>query len=388
MPLPPAPSLTPGFLDRLARALGVTRVARVTGLDRAGVEVAAAVRPGGYVLQVCNGKGLEFQAASAGALLETAELWAAETVPLERLVWGTLERLEAQGHVVWSADTLGTRGGVVVPRLWSREVRCAWREASELYSGRPVLVPAQGVYCPPSGAPALGPMSVQWTSNGSGAHPERARALLHALLEATERDQLARILPDGWSEEVLRARLLRPGGLEQGAPRTAALASALRQRGFDVHLFDLTPGARTPGAAALPVGGALLVDKDQGPVPLAAGYACGLGRDQALLGALLEAAQSRLTDIHGAREDVAAADREASLALATACAEVRPRRTVDSMPDLSDEVSSPEEAVREVLARLAKAGFSRAAAVELEAPLPGLHVVRVVVPGLRVSELL
>ncbi|MCY1076173.1 YcaO-like family protein [Archangium lansingense] len=363
-------------------------MARVTGLDRSGVEVAAAVRPGGYVLQVCNGKGLDFQAASAGALLETAELWAAETVPLERLVWGSLDGLEAGGRAVWGAGALGTRGGVVVPRLWSREVRCAWREATELHSGQPVLVPAQGVYCPPTGAPALGPVSVQWTSNGSGAHPERARALLHALLEATERDQLARLLPEGWSEEVLRSRMLRPLGLEQGAPRTAALARTLGERGFAVHLFDLTPGARTPGAAGLPVGAALLVDREEGPVPLAAGYACGLGRDQALLGALLEAAQSRLTDIHGAREDVAATDREAALALTAACAGVRPRRDVESMPDVSEEVSSPEEAVREVLVRLGKAGFPRAAAVELEAPLPGLHVVRVVVPGLRVSELL
>ncbi len=388
MPLPPVTPLSPSFLDRLARALGVTRVARVTGLDRAGVEVAAAVRPGGYVLQVCNGKGLDFQAAKAGALLETAELWAAETVPQERLVWGTLEGLEARGSAAWGAEALGTRGAVAVPRLWSREVRCAWREATELHSGAPVLVPAQGVYCPPTGAPALGPVSVQWTSNGSGAHSERSRALLHALLEATERDQLARLLPEGWTEEALRSRMLRSSGLEAGAPRTAALAQALGQRGFEVHLFDLTPGARSPGAAGLPVGAALLVDRDQGPVPLAAGYACSLSRDQALLGALLEAAQSRLTDIHGAREDVAAADREPALALAAACAEARPRRAIESMPDLADEVSSPEEAVREVLARLARAGFPRAAAVELDAPLPGLHVVRVVVPGLRVSELL
>ncbi len=388
MALLPADPLTPSFLEPLARALGVTRVARVTGLDRAGVEVAAAVRPGGYVLQVCNGKGLDFQAASAGALLETAELWAAETVPAERLVWGTLAGLESRARVVWGAEALGTRGGVVAPRLWGREVRCAWREATELHSGEPVLVAAQGIYCPPSGMPSLGPVSVQWTSNGSGAHPERARALLHALLEATERDQLARVLPEGWTEEALRSRMLRPEGLEAGAPRTAALAQSLGQRGFQVYLFDLTPGARSPGAAALPVGAALLVDRDQGPVPLAAGYACGVGRDQALLGALLEAAQSRLTDIHGAREDVAATDHEAALALATACAEVRPRRTVDALPDLSETVSSPDEAVREVLTRLARAGFSRAAAVELEAPLPGLHVVRVVVPGLRVSELL
>lgn len=360
----------------------------MTGLDRAGVEVAAAVRPGGYVLQVCNGKGLDFQAATAGALLETAELWAAENVPQERLVWGSLDGLESRGRHAWGAEDLGTRGGVAVHRLWNHEVRCAWREATELHSGRPVLIPAQGVYCPPTGAPSLGPVSVQWTSNGSGAHPERARALLHALLEATERDQLARILPDGWSEEVLLTRMLRPGDFEQGAPRTAALARALGERGFAVHLFDLTPGAGTRRAVGLPVGGALLVDREEGPVPLAAGYACGLGRDQALLGALLEAAQSRLTDIHGAREDVAAGDREATLALAAACAEVRPRRAVESMPDVSDEVSSPDEAVREVLVRLGRAGFARAAVVELDAPLPGLHVVRVVVPGLRVSELL
>jgi len=386
--LPPAVPLTPDFLARLAPALGVTRVARVTGLDRAGVEVAVAVRPGGYVLQVCNGKGLDFPAASAGALLETAELWAAETVPAEALLWGSLEGWTSRGRAAWGAEALGTRGGVAFPRLWSPRVRCAWREATELHSGQPVLIPAQGVYCPPTGAPALGPVCVQWTSNGSGAHPERPRALLHALLEATERDQLARLLPEGWTEEVLRSRLLRPEGLEKSAPRTAALARMLGPRGFDVHLFDLSPSAKVSGAVGLPVGAALLVDRDQGPVPLAAGYACALTRDQALLGALLEAAQSRLTDIHGAREDVESGDVEASLALAAACAEVRPRRDVASMPEPSTALSSPEDAVREVLRRLAEAGFSRAAAVDLEAPLPGLHVVRVVVPGLRVSELL
>ena len=388
MSLQPSPPLSPSLLHALARGLGVTRVARVTGLDRTGVEVACAVRPGGYVLQVCNGKGVDFPAASAGALLETAELWGAETVRPERLLWGTLAGLEAEGRMAWGAEALGTRGQVAVPRLWGRQVRCAWREATELHTHQPVLVPAQGVHCPPEGAPGLGPVSVRWTSNGSGAHPERARALLHALLEATERDQLARMLPEGWTEAALRSRLLRPEGLEQEAPRTAALAQALRQRDFAVYLFDLTPGARTVGAVALPVAGALLVDRDEGPVPLAAGYACALSRDAALLGALLEAAQSRLTDIHGAREDIAATDREPALALAAACAAVRPRRAVEALPDVSSGVSSPEEAVRRVLGLLGRAGFSRAAAVDLEAPLPGLHVVRVVVPGLLVSELL
>ena len=58
--------------------LGVTRVARVTGLDRSGVEVACAVRPRGFVRQISNGKGRRWEDARASALSEAAELWAAE----------------------------------------------------------------------------------------------------------------------------------------------------------------------------------------------------------------------------------------------------------------------------------------------------------------------
>ena len=273
-------------------------------------------------------------------------------------------------------------------RLWGDSVRCAWRQATELHSGRTVWVPAQGVHCPPAGAVALGPVSVAWTSNGSGAHPDARRALLHALLEATERDQLARALPGGWTEEAVRRRMLGPVVLGRGAPRTAALARTLRERGFGVYLFDATPTSRTPGAVGLPVAAAVLVDEEEGPVPLTAGYACALGRDEALLRALLEAAQSRLTDIHGAREDVASVDREAAREFSRVCASVRSKRRAEDMPDFSGETSSPVRGVRRVLQQLRRAGFTQVAAVTLDAPVPGLHVRRVVVPGMRISELL
>jgi len=335
---------------------------------------------------VCNGKGRSWAEAAAGALLETAELWAAETVPAERLVWGAAAELERAGLEAWPAHALGSAGGAPVARLAGDGVRCAWREASELHSGRPVLLPAQAVHCPPSGTPPLGPLSMAWTSNGSGAHPERARALLHALLEATERDQLARTLPEGWTQEVLEARLLRSASLQRAAPAVAALVAQLEAAGFRVHLFDLSPAAREPGAVRLPVAGALLVDQEEGPVPLTAGYACGLSRESALLRALLEAAQSRLTDIHGAREDIAAADREGARSLAAACEAVRPVRELRQLPEL--DAASPEGAVQGVLARLRAGGFEDVAALSLEAPVEGLSVVRVVVPGMQVSELL
>lgn len=380
-------ALPPRLHAPLAAALGVSRVARITGLDRTGVEVACAVRPGGHVLQVCNGKGRSWPEAAAGALLETAELWAAETVRPETLRWGSERELEAAGHEPWPAPELGSAGGGAVPRLWTQDVRLAWREASELHTGRPVLLPAQAVHCPPAGSAPLGPLSMSWTSNGSGAHPERARALLHALLEATERDQLARTLPEGWSEEALETRLLRPASLARHAPAVAALAQTLEAAGFRAHLFDLSAQAGTPGAVRLPVAGALLVDLEEGPVPLTAGYACAPSREGALLRALLEAAQSRLTDIHGAREDIAATDRDAARALAEACAAVRPVRELRQLPELA-QAGTPQAAVQGVLARLRSAGFTDVAALSLEAPVEGLSVVRVVVPRMHVSELL
>lgn len=376
------------FEARLAQAMGVTRVARVTGLDRTGVEVACAVRPGGHVLQVCNGKGLTYEQAALGALFETAELWAAENVPPGALVWGARGELDASAGVAWSIEALGSAGRLVDARLAGDSVRCAWRQATELHSRRTVWVPAQGVYCPPSGAVALGPVSVAWTSNGSGAHPDPRRALLHALLEATERDQLARALPGGWSEEAVRRRMLGRAGLAQSAPRTAELAATLRQRGFDVYLFDVTPSVRTPGAVGLPIAAALLVDQEEGPVPLTAGYACALGRDEALLRALLEAAQSRLTDIHGAREDVSPADRTAARDFAQVCLSARAKRRTVEMPDFSPDAASPARGLKRVLHQLRHAGFTQVAAITLDPPVQGLHVQRVVVPGMRISELL
>jgi ribosomal protein S12 methylthiotransferase accessory factor len=328
----------------LERSLGVTRVARVTGLDRLGVEVACAVRPGGHVLQVANGKGLSWAQARASALSEAAELWAAERVTQEDLVYGARKELPN----AWSAAELGSAGALVAPRLWSDETRIAWRRARELGSGKEVLVPAQAVHCPPQGAPPLGPALIRWSTNGMGAHPLRRAALRHALLEALERDQLARSLPRGWTARAVRERMIDPRTL----PRAVrALATQFAGEGLRAYLFDLSGG--------VPLAGAILVD--DGPVPITAGYACG-----SLLGALLEAAQSRLTDIHGAREDVAAGD---AACLREACARVKPLRDARAMPRLG--------------------AFPRRAAVVDLAPrgFP-LHVVKVIVPGLVVSELL
>jgi ribosomal protein S12 methylthiotransferase accessory factor len=351
-------------------------MARITGLDRAGVEVACAVRPGGHVLQVSNGKGRSFEHAAAGALLEACELWGAEHPP-SPLVATAAELAAEVGEAFVAPEALAP---LADPALAS--ARIGWYEAAALATGEPLMVPGHALFCPPPGGPSLGPAAVRWTSNAMGAHPDRDAALLHALLEAVERDRLARAFPDGFTPALLRRRLVAPPSLARSAPGTAALVASLAARRFAVHLLDAAPEG---DAIGLPVAAALLVDLDEGPVPVAAGYACRLERDDALTAALLEAAQSRLTEIHGAREDVAVSGRDAALPIAAACARARPTRDARRLPTC--RAASPRAGVKLVLSRLRRAGFDLAVAADLPSP-EGVHVVKVIVPGLLVSELL
>jgi ribosomal protein S12 methylthiotransferase accessory factor len=371
--------------ESLARTLGVTRVARLTGLDRTGVEVASAVRPRGHVLQVTNGKGETAAEAAMGALLEAAELAGAETATVS--AWGTTAELAARGQQAIGPRALDPGGG---EDGWD-EVRLAWARGRDLATGADVLVPAHAVHVPPPGGAWLGPALLRWTSNGMGASRDPAAALLHALLEAIERDRVARALPDGFTEREIGRRLVDPRSLARVAPRTVALAERIERVGIGVFLLDLSfdadlgpgPGPGTNGLG-LPAAAAVLLDGEGSAVPVAAGYACRLRRDDALRAALLEAAQSRATEIQGAREDVAVSDRGAAEPLRALLERARARRPAAALPDV--RARSPREAVREIVRRLGRAGL-RAVAVPLAGP-PGTTVERAIVPGLLLSELL
>src|SRR5690349_1954027 len=121
--------MSDGVTDSVAAAIGVTRVARLTGLDRTGIEVASAVRPGGHILQVSNGKGRDWASAARGAVHEAAELWAAEQ-PLVSAVAARLDELDSAIAPRWL-------GGVDDPTA-----RATWVRAQRLDLEGEVWVPA------------------------------------------------------------------------------------------------------------------------------------------------------------------------------------------------------------------------------------------------------
>ncbi len=349
----------------------MSRVARVTGLDRSGIEVACAVRPRGHVLQVTNGKGRTAHVAAQGALLEAAELWCSEHV--EPLPMASLAQLRAAGAWAWGMDDLGSAGELVDPALWSESVVCAWREGVELLTGRTVAVPAAALHCPPPGSALLGPAAVRWSSNGMGAHPDADAALQHALFEAVERHCLAHALPHGFRPAELASRGLTSAALERSAPGARELAQQLSARGLTPFLFDLST------ALQVPVAGALLVDAEEGPIPVTAGYASAGDWDHALQSALLEAAQSRLTDVHGAREDIAPMEPDSVRRLTDMLRRTQPKARAPRCRNLPRKGLVPH---------LRRQGVARIAAVELSPPGFPVHVFKAVVPGFVVSGML
>ena len=224
----------------LARHLGVTRLANLTGLDRLGIPVAAAYRPNSRSLAVFQGKGATLAAAKASALMEAAEAWHAERVAGPRLR-GRHGELLGRGvaaldpsRLPRSADATGEPAQFVFD----------WVRGRDLLTGAIRWVPLDVVTADYTvgGLPA-GPL--QSTSHGLAAGNHLLEALCHALCEVVERDALAlwRLLPDAAQDATALDLATAPAELRDGLlARFAAAVLLGRQR----HHLTLRAPAHCP----------------------------------------------------------------------------------------------------------------------------------------------
>ena len=151
------PDATLASVLPLARHMGITRIAVLTGLDVLGIPVAAAVRPNSRSIAVHQGKGVTLSAAKASALMEAVETRHAETMALPLRLASSAE------FAPDAADPM------LLPRCAGREAgdeRLLWVEAQDLMSGSRLWVPHELVSadftCPmPAGAGLF-----QATTNG------------------------------------------------------------------------------------------------------------------------------------------------------------------------------------------------------------------------------
>jgi YcaO-like protein with predicted kinase domain len=201
-----------------------------------------------------------------------------------------------------------------------------------------------------------------------------------AICEVIERDAVTR-----WKRLGLRARaqhVLDDRTVDD--PDCLALLELFARAGLAVRLSDVTTeiGVATFACEIRP--------RPDNDTPLRRrflGAACHPQRTLALIGALVEAAQTRLTYIAGARDDLPAEDygdpatAEVTEALLDAFVADAVRRDFASVPHhCSDSLPAT---IDWLFGRLGSAGCERVVVADLTREDLGIPVVRMVIPGLE-----
>jgi ribosomal protein S12 methylthiotransferase accessory factor len=345
-------------LVRVCAAVGITRVADVTRLDHLGVPVYQAIRPQSRNLSVSQGKGMTPEAARVSAVMESIELWHAEdlaelpqvTMPIREMDYGNPIPL---GSLRWLADALCFESTPI-----------SWIRLRSLTRDRSGWVPRDMVELDFSLATSFQPRMFLRTSNGLAAGNCREEALLHALCELVERHAV--FLAE---REPQRRRRIAPSSVPAASRE---LLSQLEKAGAKVALYDVT------FEVGLAVVQAELIDAD---LPVVwRGSGCHPAPDVALSRALTEAAQSRLTFISGARDDLPElASGQIAMEIFDGFAPPPPGSSFGDLPPHATATVADD--LRGAVTLLARAGYEPFS-VDLTRPEIGIPVVLAFVPGL------
>jgi ribosomal protein S12 methylthiotransferase accessory factor len=360
-------------LRRLAPHLervGITRVANITGLDRVGIPVAVAVRPNARSLSVSQGKGLDLDSAKASAVGESLEAFHAEFNQC-------LVRLESYEHLRREVPAVDpqrlplsrtTNYTPWQPIPWTLGRRLGGDEA-------PVWVPYELVHANACLPRVPGSGAFVCSTNGLAAGNTAGEATLHALCEAVERDSCALWEQRPWEER--KDTELDPGTVDDPACRE--LLDRFDAADIDVLVWDVTSDL------PLPCYRVIILDRQADPVlapyPAAFGAGCHPEPGVALARALTEAAQSRLTVISGARDDLTR-ERYRSFQSPRAISTYREMaREWTGLASFREPALPPAESVdgdlRLCLEALADAGLDEVAVVDLSRDDLPVSVVRV-----------
>src|SRR5438876_5827650 len=359
---------------RLAPIMGITRVANVTGLDQVGVPVVMVCRPNSRSVAVSQGKGIDLPSARASGLMEAAELYHAETITLP-LRLATYEELRYQYNVVDIGELPRGAGSRFHPHL-----RLLWCEGHDLLSGKNVFVPYEMVHTNYTIPFPGGHGCFTASSNGLASGNRVVEALSHGICEVVERDDTTLWKLRG--EANLDSNRLDLESVDE--PICREILGKLERAGLSVAVWDITSDIEIAAFACF------VIPREGNAMwhcSVAAGYGCHPARKIALIRALTEAAQARLTVISGLRDDFRRdaydqlLDPDLIRAIRRRMMGSAQTRRFRDIPNWDGETL--EDDIESELKCIKKAGVRQVVMVDLTKPEFGLPVVRVIVPGLE-----
>jgi ribosomal protein S12 methylthiotransferase accessory factor len=357
-------------------AMGITRIAMVTGLDCVGIPVAVAIRPNSRSLATSQGKGLTADLARTSALMEAAELFHAENVTLP-IKFNSKRELQDTGHTLIDIAALPR-----TPLLTLDDDRdqIAWIEALNLTDNTRMWLPYELVHTNYTMPARLASHSFAATSNGLASGNHLVEAVVAGLCEVVERDATTLWLQQPKAtQDARRMDLATVQDADCGR-----LLSLFEAADVAVAVWDVTSDIDVAAFYCTIVDRTALT---MHPIHAATGMGCHPNRRIALIRALTEAAQSRLTVTIGSRDDVGWTDYvrlqnpRVLETIRSRVLDTRPQRSFADVPHLSNDIFNADVAA--ILERLNRRHINQVAVVNLTRSDLQIPVIRVVVAGLE-----
>jgi ribosomal protein S12 methylthiotransferase accessory factor len=355
-----SPDQTWSRIAPLFERMGITRVADVTRLDHVGIPVFQSIRPASRNLSVSQGKGLTPAAARVSAAMESVEMWHAEDLDRVPQTTSSLQEMRYANPV--PHEKLRWMFGA--RPLWSHPIR--WVEAKSLSEDRSGWLPRDMMELDFTASEVFQPQMFVRNSNGLASGNDIHEAILHGLCEVVERHAWSLAQEDSNRLVAIDAETVDSEHLQE-------IIALIRAANLKLGMYDIT------WQDGLPTAFVKLVAPD---LPVVwHGSGCHTSPEVALSRALTEAAQSRLTFIAGARDDLVPLAKGARLHRSyDEFVEPEPARSFAEIKD--DSSPSVDGDVTRVVERLTRLGYE-SFWIDLTHPDLGIPVASTFVPGLK-----
>ena len=289
-----APKKTIEINENKLKIAGITRIADITDLDRIGLPVFTAIRPTAEdgAISIYGGKGISKDHAKASAMMEGFERYSAEKQETDKTTIATINEISQKGEYI-DPKSLN------LPSKYEKEdissIPLEWSLANDLITGHKYYIPSNAVFHPYNQENNLNSL-FKSNTNGLASGNVIDEAILHGIFEVIERD--------AWSIFELTHKNYSQINLDSIKSKLInKTLEKFESNGIKIKLMDFTADIKIPTIAASADD---TITKDAGLLTL--GMGTHLDPEIAILRALTEVAQSRATQINGAREDTVRAD--------------------------------------------------------------------------------
>jgi ribosomal protein S12 methylthiotransferase accessory factor len=290
------------YAEQIALQIGIRRVASIGELDRLGIHVAQAFGGrSGWSCSFGSGKAETPEGAKIGSIMEEAEIYAQDAFVVPDAIRAAFSKARDTGPLpfVDPSDL-----DLPYDSRFSPDLEIGWTTCLDLAAARMVMVPSAAVSAKrqPNDIYYSRRLAMkQFSSSGLGAGFSLTEAAVHAACECIERHAL----------RMAELHIDNPGQLGHdkfwfvdietlpNAPRR--LVDRYKQAGMSVRILDITSEIGVPSFAVK-----LFDDPFYCDAPMSHdGCASHPNAEVAITMALLEAGQTKIGAIAGAREDYA-----------------------------------------------------------------------------------